>query len=61
MPDWNKCCDPDPKHKTGIQNDKIYSLLSAASEETRANELNVESCTELDSHANMPVVGNMHK
>ena len=24
---------------------------------TRANEMNVQSCTELDSHANMPVVG----
>ena len=24
---------------------------------TRANEMNVESRTELDSHANMPVVG----
>ena len=45
-------------HITGIQNDKIYSILSAASEETRASEMNVEasemnveSHTELDSHA----------
>ena len=29
----------------------------AASEETRASELNVESCNELDNHTNMPVVG----
>ena len=56
-PDWHKHWDPDPGHITGIQNDKIYSILSAASEETRANEMNVESCTELDSHANMPVAG----
>ena len=56
MLDWNKCCDPDPGHITGIQNDKIYSILITASEETRANEMNVESRTELDSHANMPVV-----
>ena len=56
-PDWHKQWDPDPGHITGIQNDKIYSILSAASEETRANEMNVESCTELDSDANMPVVG----
>ena len=41
----------------GIRNDKIYSILIAASEETRANEMNVESCMELDSHMNMPVVG----
>ena len=41
----------------GIQNDKIYSIVIAASEETRANEMNVESCTELDSHMNMPVAG----
>ena len=62
-PDWHKQWDPDPGHITGIQNDKIYTILSAASEETRvdemtrANEMNVESCMELDSHANMPVVG----
>ena len=41
----------------GIKNDKIYSILIAASEETRANEMNVELHTELDSHANMTVVG----
>ena len=41
----------------GIRNDKIYSIQIAASEETKANEMNVESCMELDSHANMPVVG----
>ena len=41
----------------GIQNDKIYSILIAASEETMANEMNVESRMELDSHMNMPVVG----
>ena len=35
----------------------MYSILSAASEEIRANEMNVESHMELDSHANMPVVG----
>ena len=56
-PDWNKCWDPDPGHIIGIRNDKIYAILSAASEESRANEMNVESCTELDSHANMPVIG----
>ena len=32
----------------GIRNDKIYSILSVASEETRANEMNVESWIELD-------------
>ena len=56
-PDWNKCWDLDPGHITGIRNDIIYSIVIGASEETRANEMNVESCTELDSHANMPVVG----
>ena len=61
--DWHKQWDPDPGHITEIRNDKIYTLLSAAPEETRANEMtrademNVESCMELDSHANMPVVG----
>ena len=55
-PNWGKCWDPDPGQITGIQNDKLYSLLIAASEETRANEMNVESCLELDSHMNMPVV-----
>ena len=55
--DWNKCWDPDPGHITGIRNDKIYSILIAASEETRANEISAESRMELDSHANMPVVG----
>ena len=61
--DWHKQWDPNPGHITGIQNDRIYSILSAASEEarvnemTRANEMNVKSRTELDSHANMPVVG----
>ena len=54
-PDWNKHWDH--VRITGIQNDKIYSILIATSEETRANEMNVESHTELDSHANMPVVG----
>ena len=54
-PDWNKCWDPG--RITGIRNDKIYSILVAASDETRANEMNAESHTELDSHANMPVVG----
>ena len=40
-----------------IQNDKIDSILIAASEEKMENEINVESRTELDSHANMSVVG----
>ena len=63
-PDWHIQWDPDPGYITGIQNDKIYTiLLSAASEETRANEMtrenemNMESHTELDSHGNKPVVG----
>ena len=49
--------------ETGIRNERIYSILSAASEETRVNEMTTaiemkeESRTELDSHANMPVVG----
>ena len=42
-PDWHKHWDSDPGHITGIQNDKIYSILSAASEETRASEMNVEA------------------
>ena len=53
--DWNKHWDPGCI--TGIRNHKIYSILIAASEETMANEMNVESCTELDSHTSMPVVG----
>ena len=62
-PDWHKQWDPDPGHITGIQNERIYSILSAASEETRVNEMTraiemkEESCMELYSHANMPVVG----
>ena len=47
----------DPGCITGIRHDKIYSILIAASEETKANEMNVESCMELDSHMNMPVIG----
>ena len=53
-PDGNKHWDPGCT--TGIHNDKIYLILIAASEETMANEMNSESCTELDSHANMPMV-----
>ena len=58
-PDWHEQWDPDPGHITGIQNDRIYSILSAVSEEIRVNEMitHVESHTELDSHANMLVVG----
>ena len=62
-PDWHEQWDPDPGHITGIRNERIYSILSAASEETRVNEMTraiemkEESRTELDSHANMPVVG----
>ena len=56
-PDWHERWDPDPGHITGILNDQIYSILSAASEETRANEMKVGSCTELDRYANMPAVG----
>ena len=57
--DWHEQRDPDPGHITGIRNDRIYLILSAVSEETRVNEMtmHVESCMELDSHANMPVVG----
>ena len=55
--DWSKHWDPEPGHIMGIRNDKIYSILIAALEETRANEMNVESCMELDSHMNIPVVG----
>ena len=58
-PDWHEQWHPDPGHITGIRNDRIYSILSAVSEEMRVNEMimHVESCMELDSHANMPVVG----
>ena len=37
----------------------MYSILSAVSEEMRVNEMGtrVESRTEIDSHANMQVVG----
>ena len=62
-PDWREQWDPDPGHKYGIRNKRIYSILSAASEETRvnemtmANEIKAECRTELDSHANMPLVG----
>ena len=58
-PDWHEQWHPDPGHITGIRNDRIYSILSAVTEEMRVNEMvmHVESCTELDSHANMPVVG----
>ena len=58
-PDWHEQWHPDPGHITGIRNDRIYSILSAVSEEMRVNEMimHVESCTELDSHTNMPVVG----
>ena len=57
--DCHEQWDPDPGHITGIQNDRIYLILSAVSEEMRVNErtTHVESCIELDSHANMPVVG----
>ena len=62
-PNWHKQWDPDPGHITGIQNERIYLILCAASEETRVNEMiraiemKEESRTELDSHTNMPVVG----
>ena len=58
-PDWYEQWHPDPGHITELWNDRIYSILSAVSEEMRVNErgMHVESRTELDSHANMPVVG----
>ena len=62
-PGWREQWNPDPGHEHGIRNERIYSILCAASEETRVNELTrdieikEESRTELDSHANMPVVG----
>ena len=58
-PDWYEQWHPDPGHITELQNDRIYSILSAVSEEMRANEMGtrVESRTGLDSHANMPVAG----
>ena len=58
-PDWHEQWQPDPGHITGIRNDRIYSILGAVSEEMRVDEMvtRVESRTELDSHANMPVVG----
>ena len=58
-PDWYGQWHPDPGHITELWNDRIYSILSAISEEMRVNEIgmHVESHTELDSHANMPVVG----
>ena len=39
MPNWHEQWDPDPGHITGIQNERIYLILSAASEETRVNEM----------------------
>ena len=58
-PDWHEQWHPDPGHINEIRNYRIYSILSAVSEEMRVNEMitHVESHTELDSHANMPVVG----
>ena len=58
-PDWQEQWHTDPGHITALQNDRIYSILSAVFEEMRMNEMEtrVESPTELDSHANMPVVG----
>ena len=57
--DWHKQWHPDPGHITALWNDRIYSFLSAVSEEMGVNEMRtrVESHTELDSYANMPVVG----
>ena len=61
--DWREQWDPDSGHEHGIQNERVYSILSAVSEETRVNEMTrdieikEESHTELDSLANMPVVG----
>ena len=62
-PDWQEQWNPDSEHERGVQNERIYSILSAASEEIRVNEvtrdieIKEESRTKLDSHANMPVVG----
>ena len=58
-PDWYEQWHPDPGHITELRNDRIYSILSAVSEEMRVNEMGtcVKSRTELDSHANIPVVG----
>ena len=57
--DWYEQWHPDTGNITGQWNDRIYSILSAVSEEMSVNEMGtrVESCTELDSHANMTVVG----
>ena len=55
-PDWYEQWHPDPGHITGIRNDRIYLILSAVSEEMRVDEkvTQIESHTELYSHANMP-------
>ena len=58
-PDWHEQWHTNPGHITALWNDRIYSILSTVSEEMRVNEVEtrVESRRELDSHANMPVVG----
>ena len=59
MLDWHEQWHPDPAHITALRNDRIYSILSAVSEKMRMNEMEtrLESRTELDSHANMAVIG----
>ena len=58
-PDWHEQLHPTPGHTDEIRNDRIYSIIGDVSEEMRVDEMEVcvESCTELDSHANMLVVG----
>ena len=50
--------DPGGDHSTPEPNACVYSLLVAAmTDSDEDNAVGGESCTELDTHANMPVVG----
>ena len=64
-PDIHKRWDPGGRGRVlPVRNDKVYNLIMVASAETSvsANDMmadttNEPTRTELDSHANMPVVG----
>lgn len=60
QPGENQSWDPGGLEGTVIRNDQIYFVISSAISSARGRQKDddgSESRTELDSHANMPVIG----
>ena len=55
MPEANTCWDPGGDMT--IRNDHLHSIVGNATQQMDTHATDLESRTDLDSHANMPVVG----